>query len=107
MESIAATATKVARENGISELKCIRLRVGTLSAVNSDALQFAFDALNAAGDLRCESLEIEHIAATGLCNLCSTEYEVEGYWQSCPNCGSTDVSYKGGMDFFISEIEGD
>jgi hydrogenase nickel incorporation protein HypA/HybF len=107
MESIAATAIKAARDNGISDIKCIRLRVGTLSGVSVDALQFAFDAFRINGDLHCDALDIEYVYASGVCNVCATEFEVKAYWQVCPKCGSIDACYDGGMDFFISEIEGD
>ncbi len=107
MESIAATAIEAARENGMSEIKCIHLKIGALSGVNIDALQFAFEAFRANGDLTCESLDIERVFAKGKCNACSTSFEVEAFWQVCPDCGSVDISYEGGLDFCIFEIDGD
>lgn len=107
MESITATAIKAARENNMSEIQCIYLKVGVLSGVNVDALRFAFEAFRSNGDLKCESLDIEYVCAKGKCNACSISFEVEAYWQVCPDCGSVDVSYEGGMDFCIYEIDGD
>jgi hydrogenase nickel incorporation protein HypA/HybF len=73
-------------------IKVVRIRVGRLSGVVPDSLEFSFEAIVAGTPWQAAKLQIEHVAAMSRCN-------------SCAASGGTDIRLVAGRDLQVVEIE--
>ena len=98
----------VAREmknHGLTRLEKVRVRVGELTAVEPESLRFCFDASVNGTPKEGASLEIEEVPLTGRCTACATEFRIEGFKSSCPECGGTSIERLTGSELDIVSIE--
>jgi hydrogenase nickel incorporation protein HypA/HybF len=66
----------------------VGIRVGELSGVQPDALQFSFDVIVRDTDLRGATLDIERVALLQHCERCARDYPVVEFTLVCPDCGA-------------------
>lgn len=95
---------ELARRNGARAVK-VELRVGELSAVDRDSLQFCFESLVKGTDLEPLSLSIDWRPHTHRCNQCGEVFEVIDYTLVCPKCASADTRFAGGDELEIAYLE--
>ncbi len=88
-----------------ARLKSVRVRVGRLSGVLADSLDFCFTALVDGTALSAARLAIEDVPARITCRSCSAEAEVEDLVFACPSCGGTQVKLVQGMELAVVELE--
>jgi hydrogenase nickel incorporation protein HypA/HybF len=88
-------------------LLAVGLRVGDVSGVNPDALEFCFQSLVKGTELEPVHLEIERTARRHRCPRCSREFDVVDYDPTCPGCGEFHSALIGGdeMEIVYLEIE--
>jgi hydrogenase nickel incorporation protein HypA/HybF len=82
LDSVQAEA---ARHAG-SHISKVGIRVGELSGVDSDALQFGFECLVKDTDFEPLTLEIESVPRVQRCS-CGHEFRMMPYDPQCPRCG--------------------
>lgn len=105
MQSALATVERVARERNISKVSRVGLRVGLLSGVVVDSLQFAFEVLRA-GTVASEArLDIETAPALFWCEACKSEYALTEFAFTCSRCESPLILKGGGNELEISFVE--
>ncbi|MEP0814263.1 MAG: hydrogenase maturation nickel metallochaperone HypA [bacterium] len=107
MENIVSHVKSAAAENGIAKVARFTVVVGAVSGVNIEALRFAFDMHQKAGDLLEALMVIEQKPAPAVCRECGAPFETRDYWPVCPKCGSLNVRVDGGNEFYLSEVEGE
>ena len=95
---------ELARRNGARAVK-VELRVGELSAVDRDSLQFCFESLVKDTDLETLELAIDWRPHTHRCQSCETVFEVVNYNLVCPHCAGTDTRFAGGDELEIAYLE--
>jgi len=86
--SILETARNEAARAG-GPLSAVGVRLGEMSGVVAEALEFAFDALKAEAGLAAAELVVERVPVQALCPQCGSTARPEGeliLW--CPQCGS-------------------
>jgi hydrogenase nickel incorporation protein HypA/HybF len=104
-ESVLETVrAELARRPG-ARLHKVGLRVGELSGVNADALNFSFEVLVRGTDLEPVALEIESSPRRHRCPECNTVFTVENYDVACPNCGATATECVAGQELEFSYLE--
>lgn len=86
-------------------IRSVRIRVGQLSGVVPESLEFSFEAIVAGTPWREAKLQIERITAMSRCNGCAASFEIEDLVFCCPACGSTDIRLVSGRDLQVVEIE--
>lgn len=107
-QRIIEVAEEQARNSGLSRITAIKVRIGGLTTVVPEALDFCFgfakeDTL--AGDA---SLVIEEIKAEGHCNACETDFPVtDSFFLLCPSCGASDTTLLKGQELDLLSIEGE
>lgn len=87
-QSILQIATDEAQRIGASQIKVIRLKVGTLTDIVPDSVQFYLDSLTPgtiAAGVRLETIVVP-VGAT--CPGCGHFFVVQNYDLNCPECGS-------------------
>lgn len=105
--SIMNTVLTEADKQNLKSIIAVGLRIGALTDVVPEALEFGFGALTAGTKLEGTRLKIESVPVAGLCNECHRKFEVEGFIFVCPECGSYDVTVEQGQELDIAYIEVD
>ena len=83
----------------------VGVRIGALSNVDKDALDFAFEALTRDSDLEGLKLEIEWRPWRQKCLDCSEEYDVHDMDVTCPACRTSHSTCVGGMELDVAFLE--
>jgi hydrogenase nickel incorporation protein HypA/HybF len=105
MESTLEIAADRARQENATAIDVIRLRVGVLSGVVPEALEFAFETLKIGTLAERGKLEIERVPAMFTCSVCGRETEQDFMEYDCPKCGGMLALRGGGSDLELSQME--
>jgi hydrogenase nickel incorporation protein HypA/HybF len=87
------------------EVRRIRLRVGTLSGIVPDSLEFCFAAIVSDTPLAKATLSIERVPTRTDCPDCGNSSVVENPVFICEACGSAAVRVISGTELQVLEIE--
>lgn len=101
-QSIFENAARRQREDGYLRIQAIGLRVGALTDLVPDSLEFGFRAMAHGTPLEETALEIERVLITGRCNSCGTSFSVDSFAFVCPDCESRDITLLSGNELEIS-----
>jgi hydrogenase nickel incorporation protein HypA/HybF len=104
-QSIVEIVEQTASANGSGRVRSIKLRIGELSGVVVDSLDFCFLAITAGTKLEGAHLEIEHVPLTAECRSCRQTFAVQNNVFLCPFCKSGVCSVVSGRELQVSEIE--
>jgi hydrogenase nickel incorporation protein HypA/HybF len=103
------SALDIAFERGAIEraetITCLRLRVGALSGVVPDALQFAFEVLKTGTAAEFATLEVEFVPLSLYCPDCAREFSTDGFGYMCPVCERFDTEIRKGRELEITGVE--
>lgn len=83
----------------------IRIRVGQLSGVVPDSLEFCFSALLNETRMERAGLVIEKMPTVSLCKECRHRFTVDDFAFSCPMCNSVNLELISGNELEIVDIE--
>jgi hydrogenase nickel incorporation protein HypA/HybF len=105
MESALGLAVEQARQAGAKRVHVIRLRIGALSGVVPEALEFAFEALTPGTAAEGARLDVEHIPARFWCGTCTREFEAENMFPECPGCQRPSAELRAGREMELASLE--
>lgn len=91
-------------ENGSRVLE-VRIKVGTLSGVDPEALRLAFPLVCEETIAAGAALAIETIPASVTCRLCHACTSPDFPFFTCDACGSPDVEIVAGREILLASIE--
>ena len=89
----------------LEEVRIVRLKVGALSGVVADSLDFCFTAISAETPLAKARLAIEQIPFAVLCNSCQKTFVNDIGYVVCPDCGGVETTVVSGRELQVTEIE--
>ncbi len=104
-ENILDILKRQAGEQHFSRVKRVSLEVGPFSCVEPEALRFGFDVVMRGSLAEGAALEITSPQATALCLTCFKTVPVKDRFDSCPECGATELQVTGGEELRIREVE--
>jgi hydrogenase nickel incorporation protein HypA/HybF len=105
MEAALETAAQKTRAAGATQIHRLKLRVGKLSGVVPEALQFAFDALKDKSLAAQAVLEIEEVPAVCWCADCAAEFETADLKYECPRCHQPSGDLRRGKQMELASLE--
>lgn len=105
--SIVDTVSQEVERKQLGAVIAVGLRIGALTDVVPDALEFGFRAITAGTVLEGARLEIESVPVAGQCDACGETFDVKGLVFICPSCGSSDTKVTRGQELDIAYIEVD
>lgn len=87
----------------------VGVRIGSMAAIDAEALTFCFDAVVHGTEWGTLKLDIKVIPARRSCRGCGHTFIVEDYNSICPACSSEDTVADGGdeLDLEYLEVETD
>lgn len=107
--SIMAEALRMAEEAAeaakAERIVAVRLRVGRLSGVVPEAMEFAWDVV--CRDTLAEGalLRIESVPAVCWCAYCQSEFESPDFFSECPRCLQPSGDLRRGRELEIVNVE--
>jgi hydrogenase nickel incorporation protein HypA/HybF len=101
LESVEAEARRRPEDRFIA----VGVRIGELSNVDKDALEFAFEALTRNTPLAGLRLEVEWCPRRQRCLACAEEFVVHEFDLRCPACGADKTSCIGGTELDVAYLE--
>jgi hydrogenase nickel incorporation protein HypA/HybF len=105
MQSALSLALDQAREAGAARVHTIRLRIGALSGVVPDALEFAFEALTPGTMAEGAELAVEHVPARFWCASCTREFQSDDMFAECPDCHSPSKELRAGREMELASLD--
>ena len=103
-ESILEVIDQHVAEGNYCRCTAVTVRAGLLTAVDDDALHFAFETLCEQSSHRGARLILERTFPTAVC-ACGCSFEVTDLVYDCPECGSTTASLSGGDELEVIRLE--
>ena len=88
-----------------SAVRSIRIRVGQLSGIVPDSLEFCFQAIVDGTAMQRAGLAIEQVPTTLQCKKCAHRFLVSDFEYLCQECKSPDLEIVSGKELDIVEIE--
>lgn len=108
--AIANEIIRIARESvppeRAGEIVKINIEVGEFSCLQSESLEFAFQALSRETPLEKATLDIKRVKPLLECRRCARRYEPEnGLFSPCPDCGTYGAEIVKGEELNITTID--
>ncbi len=104
--SLVDAACEVAARLGQVRVEALHVRLGALSGVVKEALQFSFDMAVKDTPLEGARLEIEDVRVTGRCAQCAAERTVDSPFSlQCPVCGGVLTDLVHGREMELTALE--
>jgi hydrogenase nickel incorporation protein HypA/HybF len=98
---IAENEARKALAERITELE---MDIGTVSGIESDALNFAFESVKPKTMLKNAEIKINIIQAKAVCSDCRHVFETENVYTLCPVCDSFKTEIIQGKEIKIKSI---
>jgi hydrogenase nickel incorporation protein HypA/HybF len=107
--SIAQSILDIIREQvpENQHVKSVKVRIGEMSGVVPDSLEFCFTSITADTPLASARLDIDHLPFILFCADCNKQHRTEPGFAFCPVCGSGATRVVSGMELQVVEIEVD
>jgi hydrogenase nickel incorporation protein HypA/HybF len=103
--SILECVTAEAQRRPDTPVLAVGVRIGELSCVDKDALEFAFEVLTRGTPLSHLKLEVEWCPRRHRCLVCGEEFPVHDLDLVCPRCGENHSTCIGGTELDIAYLE--
>ncbi|MBN2505672.1 MAG: hydrogenase maturation nickel metallochaperone HypA [Verrucomicrobia bacterium] len=98
-------AERSARASGATRIHRLRLRVGRMTGVVQEALEFAFEVARE-GTMASEAvLEVETVPVSCWCARCGAEFVAEDWVGVCPRCGEVSGELRRGQELELASLE--
>ncbi len=86
-------------------VRSVKVRVGELSGIDPESLDFCFSAITSETRLQGTLLDIERVPLRCSCRSCSNQFVPEEFNFLCPGCKGTNVEILSGRELQVVEIE--
>ncbi|HWQ93334.1 MAG TPA: hydrogenase maturation nickel metallochaperone HypA [Clostridia bacterium] len=105
MEGALAVALDQAQKARAERICAVRLRIGDLSGVVPEALEFAFETLSSGTLAEGAELQVERVPARFWCASCRQEFEAGALLAECPRCGVPSRDLRAGREMELASME--
>ena len=109
VEGVLDSVIPAAEKAGADRIVCVRLRVGDMTEVVQESLDFMWG-------ICCEQrgpmvegcrLEVEYVYPRSACLKCGHEFEHDRFHLKCPECGSASTMLLSGRELDIASMDVD
>lgn len=103
-EGVRGIVEDAARSQGAQRVSLVVLEIGTLAAVEVEALRFCLDVVLKDSVAEGAGVEIVSVPGHGWCMQCGDTVAIPALYAPCPVCGSYQVQPTGGTEMRVKEI---
>ena len=107
IQNVIEIVSESAIENRLTKVNKVSLKIGQLSGVMPESLNFAFKSYIMDTMLEGATLEIEKVDAVAECEDCKQEFPIDHFNKLCPICNKFCSSIISGYELYVNTIEGD
>jgi len=107
IQNVIKIVTDKAIENKLTKVNKVSLKIGELSGVTQECLNFAFKICIIDTMLKGSTLGIEKVDAVAECKDCKQEFPIDHFNKLCPCCNKFCSSIIHGYELYVNTIEGD
>ena len=104
-EGIINAAIPEAQKHGAKRILEIRLKIGELSGVLPECIQYYFDIASRGTIAENARLKVEKIPVTIRCHDCGFEGVIDRRKIRCSACEGTNFVLTGGKEYFVDSLE--
>ncbi len=105
MENTLAIALKQAAQERAGRIHRLTMRIGPLSGVVPEALEFAFDVLTRGTIAEGATLEVQHLPIICYCSTCRLEFQPDDLFCECPQCHDPSAEVRQGRELELASLE--
>ena len=105
MEQTLEIALENARQQGANKINRLKMRIGEMSGVVPEALEFAFDVVTEGTIAAGAILEIEPVPVVAYCPNCQQEFHPPDLFYQCPNCQQLSSKIISGQEIELTSLE--
>lgn len=105
MENTLEIAVEHAHRQGANKIQRLKMRVGKMSGVVPEALEFAFDVCTQGTIAEGAKLEIESVPVVCYCPNCKIEFQPDDIIYECPECGQLSSQILQGRELELTSLE--
>lgn len=99
-------ACEAAENEGSRRITRLNVRIGALSGIVNEALQFSFDLVADGTACEAAALNLENVAVSVHCRQCDAAHELPEPWRLvCPICGAPTPDVLAGRELELVSIE--
>jgi hydrogenase nickel incorporation protein HypA/HybF len=104
-QSVLDIVLQESRNHKVDRVLSVALKVGDLSAVETESLRFCFELVCKGTVVEGARLDIERVQVTCRCRDCGSDFTVKQLIFSCPSCGGTGVEMLSGRELSVDSFE--
>ncbi|MCD6337942.1 MAG: hydrogenase maturation nickel metallochaperone HypA [Verrucomicrobia bacterium] len=105
IQNVIQMAEEQARAQGAKRIHALRMRIGAMSGVVVDALEFAFEVVRRGTMADQAALEIETAPPRAWCAACRKEFDCSNWNLACPDCGEPSREIRKGTEVELVDME--
>jgi hydrogenase nickel incorporation protein HypA/HybF len=102
--SIVDICNEEVQKAGASNVIQVEVEIGSLSGVETDALEFSWDVAVKGTPVENAPLLIQKVEAYAKCRSCHAEFHIDNYFSPCPSCGAFGYEVIRGKELQIKAI---
>lgn len=104
-ESVIRILQREAKRQKFTRVNTVCLRIGALSCVAPEAMDFCFRAVSRGTLAEGARLELDRVPGKAWCMNCGETVTIRERYDGCPQCGSHELQVTGGDEIRITELE--
>lgn len=105
MSQTVEIALENARQQDANKIHRLKMRIGAMSGVVPEALNFAFDVVTEGTIAQGAILEIELIPVVCYCSHCQIEFQPPDLFYECPQCDRACNKIIAGREIELTSLE--
>lgn len=103
-ESMLEIVENAAAKAGVGAVRRVRLSIGALAHVDSDALAYCCEIVSRGGVAASARFEIDRPDGRAQCHSCKKTFLLSDLTTKCGNCGASDFEILDGEQMRVVEI---
>jgi hydrogenase nickel incorporation protein HypA/HybF len=96
-----------AEKHSLSKVTSVKLKIGELSGIQSEALTFCFECVTKDTPVEGATLVINRVPIKAKCLDCGNVFQADDYSFFCPSCSGFRTELIEGRELHLEEIEGE
>ena len=105
MEQTIEIALNNAHNQGANKIHQLKMRIGAVSGVVPEALNFAFDVVTEGTIAQGAKLEIDIVPVVSYCPHCQIEFQPPDLFYECPQCDRLSNKVIAGREIELTSLE--
>ena len=104
-QALAERLDEIVRENNLTRIGTVNLRIGRIQAIVPESLRFALDVVLEGTPAEGATVNIEDVPCRIRCRKCGGEFEVDEWSLYCPECENGAVELIAGKELMFDSVE--